>query len=398
VLTWFAVDMRTGVVLADLPTLSADTLSVVLGAYSTTIATLPIVDAPVDWERATLHGGSVLVLADDPGDGTVPTVLWGGFAVQRTRTSGDTISVSLATLEAYLDRRFVGDKTYTATGQNSIVEDIVTTYVADTLPITVVKMDGAGTTRDRTYADSDDKSVLSVLNELAAVQGGPEWTIGWTWTNGTTTTVTPVLYVGSRVGAAATAGLDPAATFEMPGAVTSAEFTEDFTSGNGATSVIAVSTASTDTRPQSPAQTSGDVVRPTFEHRFTPSTSISSTTTLTEHAARAVASMANGARTLKLTAAWDEAPVLGTDWSLGDDVAYVIGGLVADPTTTTAYDLYIDTYTDVYGATGTVLAHPNGLPSVPAFGAGLSGTARCIGWELTLAEPKTVSPILILEA
>jgi hypothetical protein len=363
-LSWLSVDARTGQILADLPDLSVQSVRQLLGAYSSSMGSLPIPTAPEGWERATLHGGAVMVLVDDPGDGTTPTPLWGGLVTQRTRGSGDAVDLSLATLEAAMDRVYVGAETFTGVGQNAIVEALVVEYMAPTWPITVVKLDGDGTARDRAYSDADDKTLLSVVSELSGVQGGPEWTVGWQWLHNPERIV-PVLYVGSRVGASPGAGFAPAATFEMPGSVVQAQFVEDFSAGKGATDVMAVSSATAGVRPQSPRQTSGDTERPAFEYRWTPSTSITNVPTLTSHAQSALSALRYGSRALTLTADMGTAPALNRDWWLGDDVGYQIGGVGAD-----------------------------GRDTVPAFPGGLSGTARAIGWELDLRGVPTVAPIL----
>jgi hypothetical protein len=99
--------------------------------------------------------------------------------------------------------------------------------------------------------------------------------------------------------------------------------------------------------------------RPPFEYRFTPSTSISEVSTLTAHAQSALAQMQDGAQALTLTAIVQDAPRLGRDWFVGDDIGYRIQS--------------------------------------PAFPDGLEGVARCIGWKVSVAEPSTVTPILATE-
>ena len=368
--SWIAAALRDGHVIAPLPNLTCEKVGVRICNYQTATGSLPVggvgVDAPpVDWLLATLHGGAVLVLVDDPGDGTLPVPVWGGYVTKRTRTTGDTVALSVSTLEAYLDARYVGDVTFTATDQNTIVSSLVGSYVNDgTIDIRVQVVGAAGVARDKTYKSTDNKSVLSALTELAGVIGGPEWTIGWEWQH-SPERLTPVLYVGTRLGTAATSGLMPSATFEVPGSIISAQYDEDYSAGRGANSVIASSSASTTTQPSSPPQTYTDPSRPTFEYRFTPSTSISDTATLTAHAQSALAQMEQGSRSLIMTAAVEAAPRLGRDWTLGDDIGYVIGGL------------------DQYGK-----------DTVPAFPGGVGGVARALGWDLTISGMQTVTPIL----
>lgn len=364
-LSWVATDARTGAVVADLPGLECQTVKRSIGRYESTTASLPLPNAPENWIDATRPGGSVLVLLSD----NVP--IWGGMVTQRTRDLTDSVSLSLATVEAYLDRRYVGDVTYTATGQNAIVAAIFAAYVTTGarggLPFRLAYT-GAGALRDRAYLRSDRKTVYSALTEISAVLGGPEWTVEWEWQH-SPERITPVLYVGDRVGTAVTPGLSPAATFQAPGAVIDAALVEDYSAGKGANSVVAYSSATAGTVPQSPAQVAVDDGRPTFETDIQPSTSIIDVAVLTGHAQAALATLASGGAALALQAAVTTAPKLGVDWMLGDDVGYKIGGLENDGT-------------------------PNGRESVPAFPGGVEGVLRAIGWEMSLDGVQTVTPIL----
>ena len=399
-LSWLSVDARTGGVLADLPDLDCPKVSRSICRYDSTTATLPVPTAPDGWQLATREGGAVMILLDD----TQP--IWGGLVTQCVPGSGDTIPMSLATEESYLDRRYVGDVTYTGVGQNAIVADLIARYVATGplggIPIRVVQVGGAGTLRDRSYTDASDKSIYSVLTELAGVVGGPEWTIEWEHLT-SPERYCPVLYVGARIGTQVMAGMAPSAVFDLPGCITEMTNPRDYSAGKGANDVMATSSATADVRPQSPHQLAPDDGRPTYEHRFTPSTSITDVSTLTDHAQAALASLAPGASAVTLSAAVVAAPKLGVDWQLGDDVGYQIGGLEADPRArwTPGYsDAFSDIFTDIFGGTPTgvmdkTLVNSNGRDSVPAFPGGVSGVARCYAWEMTLGVTPIVTPTLV---
>lgn len=394
-LSWVACEARTGRIITDLPLLDVKKVSSILGTYTTTTATLPIPEAPADWVRATEGEATFLVLTDDSVSTSDPAPVWGGRITQRRRGLGDTVSLSLASFESYLDRRYVGDVTYTQVGQGAIVADLLDRFVQDgSTPLEVVVLD-IGMLRDRTYEDAQDKTVLSALQELSAVQGGPEFTVSWKWLHDPERIV-PVLTVGARIGAPVPAGLGPNATFEAPGDVVWAELFEDWSAGHYANDVMASSSGVGDARPQSPRQTFADPDRPTSEYRFTPSTSITEIDTLTSHAQRVLGSMRTGGRSLSLTSVANWGPKLGIDWFLGDDVGYRIGGIAASPDQVLIYDSYTDPYMDQYGAPVSLPKHPNGRDTVPAFPGGIQGVARCIGWDLDLAEPATVTPILEL--
>jgi len=397
-LAWVATDARTGVILADLPYLECASVKRSIGRYEPASASLPLPNAPENWMLATMPGGANLHLLSDD----VP--IWGAMVTQRSRDLTDNLPLALATIESYLDRRIVGDVTYTGVGQNDIVADLfarfVTTGPRGGIPFRVVySTAGAGQVRDRAYLRSDRKTVYSALTELSAVLGGPEWTVEWEWQH-SPERITPVLYVGDRVGRAVTPGLAPTATFSAPGCIIDAVMTEDYSAGKGANSVIAYSSATAGDVPTSLAQVAADDGRPTFEVDIQPSTSITDIATLTAHAQSALATLAPGGSVLAMSAAVESAPPLGVDWVLGDDVGYSIGGLEVDPRHTIGdiySDIWSDTWSDVWGVLtghGRIQTNPAGRESVLAFPGGISGVMRCVGWERTLDGVQVVTPIL----
>lgn len=216
-----------------------------------------------------------------------------------------------------------------------------------------------GTLRDKTFLDQDDKTIYSALVDFMGINGGPEWTIGLEWVDNTH--IGFVAYIGTRIGSSPIAGVGPAAQFDLPGNVIDFEFVEDFGASSGATSVVAVSSGQGTLRPQSTPMIANDPDRPTFEYRFTPSTSITDVATLNSHATDELAVLQGGTSSLTLTADLHDAPKLGTDWNIGDDIGYSVAG------------------------------------TVPAFAPdGISGTARAAGWERTLSGTRTLSPVLVL--
>lgn len=351
-LSWVAVNANTGAVIADLTDLE---LSGMFGCtmmrYETQTASLPLSSAPQGWVNATRPGAVWIVCLDDDGQ----TPLWGGMVIDRETSHGGFVDLSLATPEAYLDRRYVGDVTYTATAQNLIAKDLVEDWAKTTesvrgIPIRVQIVGGNGQLRDKEYKVTQDKTLYSALDEFSGIIGGPEWTIGWENVN---SLITPVFYVGDRVGATAPAGLGPAAQFTLPGSVSSAKIKESYTSQAGANRVIAVSSGVDAARPQSDVQSNATDLRPTFEHRWTPNTDIKLISTLNEHAQRALAAMKNGSIGLELTANRSEAPKLGHEWFIGDEIGF---DLVS-----------------------------------PAWPNGISGTGRAVGWRM---DANTIQPLI----
>lgn len=350
-LSWVSVNANTGAIIADLPTLKADgALKQTLMRYESQTASLPMDAPPENWRQATRKGAVFLVALDE-----LEQPVWGGMVIRRGTADKGDVKFSLVTAEAYFDRVYVGDVTFTNTAQNTIVKTLVETYAKTGakrgLPLRVQIVGGNGVARTQTYKDSEDKTLYSVLSDLSGLLGGPEWTVGWEWVD--TRTLGLVVTVGDRVGVPAPAGLNPAAQFHLPGSVTSASLEEGFGADEGANDVMAVSSGVEGARPQSPHQTNTADLRPRFEYRWTPSTSISVTATLTAHAQRALAAMKNGTVALAITANRQEAPQLGRDWRIGDDIGF---DLIA-----------------------------------PAWPDGITGVARCVGWEMT---DTTITPLV----
>lgn len=319
-LTWLACAATTGEVIAELPGLTVSgALQQVVNAYSTASAVLPIVDgAPPEWLAATEPNAAYLVLLADgePVDGYLVT--------KRDSSEDDVVTLGLASVTAYFDRRFVGDETFTGAEPTQIVADLVETYVADSLPI-IVEAAASDYSLNRTYRDADDKSVLSVVNEISALRHGPEWAVQWRQsTLGDRVTYVPVLIVADRLGVEPLDGLSPAVTFDLPGAVAAIQYAEDYASGQGANVVRAVSTVQANQRPESPDQIDIPTGHLRVEARVQPATSMTSVSELTDHAESALERMREGAQEWVITLNAETAPRFGLDWWLGDVISVVV--------------------------------------------------------------------------
>lgn len=324
-LRWLSVD-ATGAVVAYLPGLSADgPLRRTMGRYESQTATL-VVDASTDesWSAATTPFESALIAYETPG-----VVVWGGIVVTRQRDLSNLVKLSLVTPEGYLDRRYVGDYSQTGRDQNVILTDLRSLFAGAHAAVPgsvgwsfIHAFIGAPVvTRDRSYLNTDDKSVYSAMQELAGVKGGPQWHTGWRWTHGPEN-IQPLLTVGTRIGARQPPGMAPAVTFttEM---LTSFSSVEDYSSGKGANLLTAVSSGQGGTRPSASASVL-QPRRPVVEHRWTPSTSITNPAVLQGHADSNLPRMRDGARIVSFTVSRAAAPQVGVDWDLGDDVGYSV--------------------------------------------------------------------------
>lgn len=348
---WVATD-TTGLVIATLTSLvPAGPLRRTMGRYESQTFTLTV-DPKIDpdWLYATTPmQGALICYTGDPGQEVIE---WGGIVTRRKRGLSNVVELSAATPECYLDRRYTGNYSVTGRDQNLIASDLVTLATqgdADVpgstgWPFRINVVGAAGTTRDRTYADQDDKTLYSALDELAHVIGGPQWMTGWEWTHGPER-IRPVVTVGTRIGVAKTPGLSAPVTFTPP-MMTSGTLDEDYAAGKGANLITAVSSGSGATRPQSSVGTL-QAHRPVVEDRFTPSTSITRVSTLTAHAQSQLATEANGAQSLSFTVARQGSPRLGVDWNVGDDIDVILDGpTFPAPITTTGQCIGVEVGAD----------------------------------------------------
>ncbi|SCL15040.1 hypothetical protein [Micromonospora inyonensis] len=365
ILSWLGCDLVTGRIVEELPDLRpSGTIASVLGAYTSASFALPIPLAghgapPRDWLGATEPGRSMIVavLGDTP--------VWAGIVLTRRGGTGGTVELACVSLEGYLDRRYVRDHEFVQVDEALIAAILVDDANIEGINL-IVDAPDTGTLRDRTYLDQDDKTVYSALRELMGVIDGPEWTIRLDWADASRTAVVAIVQVRKRIGYASsepnaiyTTGTANAVLASAGAAEAAYTYSEDYTSGKGANHIVATSSGEGDARPQSTPARDEDLFAagwPRWEHRYSPSSSISDISTLDEHAQQALLLMSRGSRTVTITARADTYPLLGTDWNVGDDIGYELTGH----------------------------RHPTGLV----------GVARAVGWELD-ATAGTVSPILL---
>jgi len=276
----------------------------------------------------------VMLVAVDENDAPI----WGGLVYRRLSSESDWATLSLVTLEAYLDRRYINaDVTFTGADQVSeIAKEVIETTLAEGIEFTI-DAPYSNWRRDRTYLVDDDKTILSILSELADIDSGIEFTVDLAWTDETNTVLDRIIRIRNRVGTAYLGDFgveadNPPAVFHMPGSVVGFQYLEDYSTENGANAVVAVSSGEGDTRPESLMNIAAGVVYghggqwPRFERRFTPSTSITDQGTLDDHAYSELLETWDGLKELTLEANLDTAPQLHVDWWLGDDVGVQLTG------------------------------------------------------------------------
>lgn len=341
---WLAVSLTSGFVLAEFPNLQAARLSYRFEETTSGTMLLPWRDIPSDWVEATVPYGVAILLVRGS------TVLWGGIVVKRERTLRDEgLSLTLATVEHYLDSVYVKDHVYSNRDQCEIVEDLVSTTLDGHRFTLLVEASPSNVRRDRTYERSSDKTLLSVLQELSNVQDGPEWCTSWRADNGR---YVPVLTVADRIGSAA-----PVTTFDE-GVMTSFKVLEDYTTGYGANMVVAVGAETDEGQLRSDVMMAEQSYRPVIEHVVRPSSSITVKETLDAHASFALRQLQDGTNTVDMTLSLMAAPIVYEEWKPGDVVAWTVAD---DSGRFTGFD---------------------------------HGEARIVGYEIDFSDVWTITPVL----
>lgn len=307
---FLAVSLTSGIVLAEFPDLQLSRLSYRLEATTSETVTLPWRNVPSNWVEATIPYGTAIILVRGS------TVLWGGIVVKRERSfESGGVSLTLATIEHYLDSVYVGDHSYSNRDQCEIVCDLVSTTLKEHRFEIEVEASPSRVRRDRTYARSSDKTLLSVLQELSNVQNGPEWCTAWRVDDGR---YVPVLTVADRIGS-----LTPVTTFDES-VMTSFKVLEDYTAGYGANMVVAVGSTTGEGQLRSDVMVTGQSYRPVVEYVVRPSSSITQKETLDAHAMASLRQLQNGTNTVDMALSLMAAPVVYEEWKPGDVVAWVI--------------------------------------------------------------------------
>jgi hypothetical protein len=353
-MAWYGCDLKTGGVVEDIRSLKpTGALTRKLGDSTTLQFELNLAGAPSEWDAATAPGRSLLVAVDTATD----TPIWAGAVLTRDGGSTETVQLGAATLELYLDRRYPGTQTLIGTDQAAVITALVTPALTSGPPI-ILDAPSTGTTMTYLTDNGDDKTILSCLKEIMALEGGPEWTIDTVW-NASHSGFQFPLRVRPAIGTQAST---PEGTFDFPGCVDSYTLSESYEDGKGATVVIARGEGEGSSRLTSTAHTATALVAggwPLWEYRYTPATGLTDPDQLESHAAQTLALMQQGAQVWAIEAVASRAPRLNWDWFLGDTLR-----------------LAVDTSP----------RHPDGADII----------ARCWSWELDPTADR-VRPILVEE-
>lgn len=307
---FLAVSLTSGAVLAEFPDLQVSKLSYRFEEMTSEVVTLPWWNIPSNWDEATTPYGTAILLVRDS------TVLWGGIVVKRERSFGrQGLSLTLATVEHYLDSVYVGDYSCVNRDQCEIVKDLVLGTLKDHRFLLKVEASPSSVRRDRTYRESSDKTLLSVLQELSNVHDGPEWCTSWKATGGR---YLPVLTVADRIGS-----VTPVTTFDES-VMTDFRVLEDYSANYGANMVVAVGSATNEDQLRSDVMVADQSYRPVVENVVRPSSSITQKETLNAHASAVLRQLKDGTNTIEMELSLTTAPVVYDEWRPGDVVAWIV--------------------------------------------------------------------------
>lgn len=307
---FLAVSLSSGIVLAEFPDLQVSKLSYRFEETTSETMVLPWRNIPSNWGEATIPYGVAILLVRGS------TVLWGGIVVKRERTFGGSgLSLTVVTVEHYLDSVYVKDHVYSNRDQCEIVKDLVSATLKDHRFMLSIEASPSAVHRDRTYEESSDKTLLSVLQELSNVQNGPEWCMSWRIVDGR---YVPVLTVADRIGS-----VNPVTTFDES-VMTAFRVLEDYTAGYGANVVWAVGDKTDEGRLCSDVMVADQSYRPVVEHVVRPSSSITRKETLNGHASAVLQQLRDGTNTVSMTLSLLAAPIIYEEWKPGDVVAWTV--------------------------------------------------------------------------
>lgn len=240
---YWVCDLRTGNKIAQLPLRPSGELSDRIGDVQTAQFACDQYDALNqcgDFIGITTPGRTMVIVEREYEGDSTSDILWAGIILVRAAGSATDAQLNCATIPAYLNRRDVGTHTYNA-GPGETDGQIIADLLADAAPegLDFILDIDCPTPRAVRYLAPEHKKVLQALQELSAMDGGPEWTIKAQWTDASRTSVDLVFVARTRLGWSGT----PNARFDYPGCITSYEVDDDFSEGHGANSVTAQNTS-----------------------------------------------------------------------------------------------------------------------------------------------------------
>lgn len=218
--------------LGEVPfTIAGDLTRVLQGHGSGTLELNVLEDGvPPDWDQMILQWRNLIVVVDES-----DRIVWHGIPGDRVPASAVTMSYPCVTVEGYFLRRYVPSRAYVGRDQADIARDLAS-ICGDAAGVPLeYDCPKTGVYRDRTYSDDEDGRVYNRLQELAAVEGGFNWTVDVEWANDDHSRVRYVFRTGYPHLGYRTA--TPEHVFELPGNITGFDGNESWGEGDAATLV-----------------------------------------------------------------------------------------------------------------------------------------------------------------
>lgn len=228
-------ELKTGDVLEEVPLEIESDMTRNLQSHGAGSFGLPVrhPSTPANWEQLILPGRSLILVLDE-----ADRIVGHGIPNDRQRDGSGVVAYPASTLEAYFLERYVPTRAYVQRDQAAIAQDLAA-VCADEAGIPLwFECPPTGVYRDRTYAADENTWVYDALQQLAAVEGGFNWTVDVDWVDDSHKRVkytfrTGYPYLGNR-------SATPEHVFEAPGNVTDYQYNEPWRSGDAATYVQAV--------------------------------------------------------------------------------------------------------------------------------------------------------------
>ncbi len=318
-LEWHSVDFKTGLRGSKVAVTTTGTLSRVINLSSPATLKTPCSNNGAripGWEEATKPDRSVMVAVDPDGD----RIVWAGLVRSRPSNSGAMVDVNCDTIEAYFHRRYINAALSWTDADPTTVAVNALAQITDLPPLVVRSTLTGMPVVDGFYDETDNKSIGSLLGDLAGLSGGIEWTVEVEWVDADHTQAQYVVVIAPRIGTPAGVA---ATQWRMPGCVTDFQHEESGGAQWLANDVVALSSGEGGSKPRSTRYVADDLIAggyARFESRPSPATNITSTQTLDQFAEAELAATRLGLNQLTLTANLDAAPRVNLDWWMGDDI------------------------------------------------------------------------------
>lgn len=190
---WLACDLKTGLVLTELPLTASGPVKRSLSTIESDTVTFAVADkaTPPDWADVVVPGRTMIVLTLDD----TPVQAW---TLDSDVVGEAAVPLGVQSLEACLDSVNVPDlDAYDLDQAETLAELMAPTVANFGFEVT---WSPVGQTAERDYYADDDATVLSAANALNELRGGPEWRIVPVWEDGTHRRIRKLIQIGPRVG------------------------------------------------------------------------------------------------------------------------------------------------------------------------------------------------------